>query len=50
MTLTDPRKKYPVISPPEQTQDNPGLDADMVPTADHGEDSYSGSGLSLIHI
>ncbi|SDL61249.1 NAD(P)-dependent dehydrogenase, short-chain alcohol dehydrogenase family [Corynebacterium mycetoides] len=44
MTLTDPRKKYPVISPPEQTQDNPGLDADMVPTADHGEDSYSGSG------
>ena len=44
MTLIDPRKKYPVISPPAQTQDNPGLDADMVPVADRGEESYTGSG------
>ncbi|EEI17663.1 SDR family oxidoreductase [Corynebacterium lipophiloflavum] len=44
MTLIDPRKKYPVISPPAQTQDNPGLDADMVPIADRGEESYVGSG------
>ncbi|MCT1425355.1 SDR family oxidoreductase [Corynebacterium sanguinis] len=43
MTLIDPRKKYPVISPPAQTQDNPGLDADMVPVADRGEESYTGS-------
>ena len=44
MTLIDPRKKYPVISPPAQTQDNPGLDADMVPVADRGEKCYTGSG------
>lgn len=44
MALIDPRTKYPVISPPEQTQDNPGLDAEMTPTADRGEDSYVGSG------
>ena len=36
-------RKYPVISPPAQTQDNPGLDADMVPVADRGEESYTGS-------
>ncbi|QPK83865.1 SDR family oxidoreductase [Corynebacterium qintianiae] len=44
MTLTDPRKKYPVISPPEQSQENPGLDAEMTPKADRGEESYKGSG------
>ena len=44
MSLIDPRTKYPVISPPEQTQENPGLDAEMVPTADRGENTYAGSG------
>ncbi|MDO4916929.1 MAG: SDR family oxidoreductase [Rothia sp. (in: high G+C Gram-positive bacteria)] len=42
--LIDPRKKYPVIAPPEQTQPEPGLDIEMTPLADLGEDSYKGSG------
>lgn len=41
---TDPVKKYP--QPPflEQQQDVPGTDKDMQPKADHGEQSYKGSG------
>lgn len=42
--LVDPRSKYPVIAPPEQTQPEPGLDAEMTPKADLGIDSYRGSG------
>lgn len=42
--LIDPRSKYPVISPPEQVQSEPGLDVDMEPIADLGLDTYKGSG------
>lgn len=40
----DPRSQYPAIDAPEQRQPEPGLDRDLVPTADHGEQSYRGSG------
>lgn len=42
--LVDPRSKYPVISPPEQTQPEPGLDQEMEPKADLGLESYKGNG------
>ena len=40
----DPRTRYPKISPPEQRQPEPGLDSELRPLADHGEDSYEGHG------
>jgi NAD(P)-dependent dehydrogenase (short-subunit alcohol dehydrogenase family) len=40
----DPRTQYPVLKAPEQSQPEPGLDRDLVPQADHGEQSYRGSG------
>lgn len=43
-SMQDPRKQYPVISPPEQVQPEPGLDKKMTPKADHGESTYEGSG------
>ncbi len=42
--LEDPRSKYPVISPSEQTQPEPGLDQKMEPLADLGEKTYKGNG------
>jgi NAD(P)-dependent dehydrogenase (short-subunit alcohol dehydrogenase family) len=43
-SLRDPRTLYPAVDAPEQTQPEPGLDRDLVPTADHGEETYRGSG------
>lgn len=43
-TFQDPIAQYPMPEPPEQSQDGPGLDADLQPKADHGEDTYRGSG------
>ena len=41
----NPVTQYPKIEPPaEQHQPEPGLDAEIEPTADHGEESYRGSG------
>lgn len=40
----DPRTQYPVLKAPEQSQPEPGLDRDLIPKADHGEQSYRGSG------
>lgn len=40
--MTDPVHAHPDISPPEQVQEEPGLDADLTPKADHGEESYQG--------
>ena len=40
--LNDPRSLYPVVDPPEQTQENPGLDRDLIPKAELGLDSYVG--------
>lgn len=44
-TMQDPLTQYPAADPiPEQSQPEPGLDEKLVPQADHGEDTYRGSG------
>src|SRR3954447_1161895 len=43
MPLINPVTQYPADTE-EQQQPAPGLDADLTPTADHGEGSYVGSG------
>lgn len=43
-TMQDPVKQYPVMDIPEQTQSEPGLDAKLMPKADHGEETYRGTG------
>lgn len=40
----NPAKKYPVPPFPEQKQSAPGKEKDLKPLADHGEESYQGSG------
>lgn len=40
----NPHTKYPVPPFPKQEQDTPGVEAEMMPKADHGEESYKGSG------
>lgn len=39
----DPRKQYPVMDIPPQKQPEPGLDAKLIPKADHGQETYRGS-------
>jgi NAD(P)-dependent dehydrogenase (short-subunit alcohol dehydrogenase family) len=41
--MQDPAKQYPVMDIPEQTQPEPGLDADLKPQADHGQATYKGA-------
>ena len=43
-TLTDPTTLYADITTKAQAQDGSGLDADLAERADHGEQSYRGSG------
>jgi len=43
-TMTDPTKLYADRETSAQDQDGPGLDADLKSQADHGEESYRGSG------
>ena len=43
-TLKDPRKQHKQGTIPEQRQGEPGLDSQLIPLADHGQDSYQGSG------
>ncbi len=43
-TFQDPVTRFERIAPPEQRQSEPGLDRDLQPQADHGENSYRGSG------
>jgi NAD(P)-dependent dehydrogenase (short-subunit alcohol dehydrogenase family) len=40
----DPTTRYPDPPFPEQQQEPPGVEADLRPRADHGEESYRGSG------
>ncbi len=40
----DPRKQGPKPEYPQPPQEPPGLDSEMVPAADHGEESYRGLG------
>lgn len=42
--FSDPRTRYPVISPPVQQQDEPGLQRRMDPVPDLGETTYRGTG------
>lgn len=42
--MQDPRSQYPSLDIPEKTQPEPGLDSELLPKADHGEDTYEGSG------
>ncbi|UNX54794.1 SDR family oxidoreductase [Georgenia sp. TF02-10] len=44
LTFTNPVTRYPTISPPEQQQDEPGLESQIEPQADLGEQSYRGTG------
>lgn len=41
-TMQDPTKQYPQMDIPKQRQDEPGLDAELQPKADHGERTYIG--------
>lgn len=43
-TFQNPVTRYPSISPPEQDQNEPGLDRDLEPHTDRGENSYRGTG------
>lgn len=43
-TMQDPTTKYPAAPQPTQKQDPPGKLSDLQPKADHGEESYKGSG------
>ena len=43
-TRQDPRSQYPEPPFPKQQQEPPGTEAELKPKADHGEDSYRGSG------
>lgn len=42
--MQDPVNQYPIIDIPAQKQSEPGLDSALVPLADHGVDTYVGSG------
>lgn len=42
--LDDPRTKYPTPPQPDQRQSIPGEEKALNPKADHGEDTYKGSG------
>ena len=43
-TFQNPVDRFPVITPPKQDQPEPGLDADLEPKTDRGEESYRGTG------
>ena len=42
--IQDPRAQYPKMDIPPQKQPEPGLDNELQPLADHGVDTYVGSG------
>ena len=44
LTFQNPVDRYREISPPKQDQPEPGFDTEIVPKADHGEESYRGTG------
>jgi hypothetical protein len=44
LKMQDPRKQYPAPPFPKQPQPAPGLASRLEPPADHGEESYRGSG------
>lgn len=44
LVFCNPATRFPEITPPKQDQPEPGLDADLEPQSDRGEDSYRGTG------
>src|SRR5690606_37534157 len=44
LKMQDPRKQHPAPPFPKQPQPAPGLARRLEPPADHGEESYEGSG------
>ena len=44
MRSQDPTQAHPTLPFPEQEQPMPGREAEMRPLADHGEETYAGSG------
>ncbi len=42
--MKDPRSQYPTPNIPKQKQEEPGLDSQLKPKADHGIETYEGSG------
>ncbi|OYN88258.1 glucose 1-dehydrogenase [Parenemella sanctibonifatiensis] len=44
LTFTNPVTRFPDITPPKQDQPEPGLDKDLIPGTDRGEESYRGTG------
>lgn len=44
LTFQNPVTRFPRIEPPKQDQAEPGLDAELEPKTDHGEDTYRGTG------
>lgn len=42
--VQDPRKQHTMGEIPKQSQPEPGLDAELIPKADHGEETYKGNG------
>lgn len=44
LTFLNPVERFPDITPPKQDQPEPGLDAELIPGTDRGEDSYRGTG------
>lgn len=44
LTFQNPVTRYPTIQPPEQHQPEPGLDVELEPKTDRGEESYRGTG------
>lgn len=43
-SMQNPVEQYPKPPFPDQSQPIPGLESEMIPKADHGENSYKGSG------
>ncbi|MBA2632136.1 MAG: glucose 1-dehydrogenase [Chloroflexi bacterium] len=43
-TRQDPKTQYPEPPFPEQQQEPPGVEAELKPKADHGEETYRGAG------
>ncbi len=44
LTFDNPVTRHPDITPPKQDQDMPGLDADLEPQTDRGQETYRGTG------
>lgn len=44
LTFQNPVDRFPQMSPPKQDQPEPGFDEEITPKADHGEESYRGTG------